>query len=124
MTDSIISPQLAKNIKFKGIKLTEYATKYLRDNFYTQYYYNNNDVLQHSESYIEDWVPALRVSELRTFFELNNNLFIDVILENYTTYKCSIINTRNDKVIYNEVVDSGDEEEMYLNMLEYIVDSI
>ena len=123
MTDAIISPQLAKKIKSKGINLIHYSTKYLRNNFYIQYYYNDNDVLQHSVSYLEQWTPTLTILELVEFFKLDQNLFVDVISQNYVSYLVTITNTRNDKVVYSENFDYGNEEEMYLTAIEYIVDN-
>lgn len=61
--------------------------------------------------------------ELIEFFKLDQNLFVDVIRQNYVSYLVTITNTRNDKIVYSENFDYGNEEEMYLTAIEYIVDN-
>ena len=78
MFNSLITPQLAKLLKAKSIDLSLYYYKYLHQNFYTLYYYNENDTIQHSETLIPEWTPILSVAELIDFFELNNSIFIEI----------------------------------------------
>lgn len=122
MQNSFISPQLARKIKSVGIDLTTYATKYLRDNFYVQYYYNNNNVLEQSESYEEDMYPILSIIELQKFFELDKNLFIEITQLDYVSHYIKIFNSRTDEILYEDTFDIGDIEEMYLIAFEMIID--